>query len=142
MCAIYGEHRCSTDLHTPGSTSGNSLFTVKSGLYTAFDLFVDALYSTLLIAAADFFRLLLLNRILLSHQYAQHGRYPLKVEDLTCSRHRFSEVHHQALHMFVRPKIFRSRDVSDCTILCYDPAVIPMTALLHASRFLFTEEAV
>jgi hypothetical protein len=30
-----------------------------------------------------------------------------------------------------------SRDVSDCEILCYDPAVIPMMALLQPSRFIF-----
>jgi hypothetical protein len=35
-------------------------------------------------------------------------------------------------------------DVSDCEILCYDPAVIPMMALLQPSRFIFffTKEAV
>jgi hypothetical protein len=30
-------------------------------------------------------------------------------------------------------------DVSVCEILCYDPAVIPMMALLQPSRFLFTK---
>jgi hypothetical protein len=29
------------------------------------------------------------------------------------------------------------RDVADCEILCYDPVLIPMTALLQPSRFIF-----
>jgi hypothetical protein len=49
----------------------------------------------------------------------------------------FSEFHHQAPYMFVRPQILMSRDVSDCEILCYDPAIIPMVALLQPSRFIF-----
>jgi hypothetical protein len=30
-----------------------------------------------------------------------------------------------------------AKDVSDCEILCYDPAVILMMALLQPSRFIF-----
>jgi hypothetical protein len=30
-----------------------------------------------------------------------------------------------------------SRDISDCEILCHDPAVIPMMALLQPSRFIY-----
>jgi hypothetical protein len=30
-----------------------------------------------------------------------------------------------------------SRDASDYEILCYDPAIIPMMALLQPSRFIF-----
>jgi 4-amino-4-deoxy-L-arabinose transferase-like glycosyltransferase len=58
-------------------------------------------------------------------------------EDLTCPSRRFSELHHQAPYMFVRPQILMSRDVSDCEMLCYDPAVIPMMALLQLSCFIF-----
>jgi hypothetical protein len=32
-------------------------------------------------------------------------------------------------------RLVSATDVSDCEILCYDPAVIPMMALLHPSRF-------
>jgi hypothetical protein len=39
--------------------------------------------------------------------------------------------------MVVRPQILMSRDVSDCEILCYDPAAIPMMAVLQPSRVIF-----
>jgi hypothetical protein len=45
------------------------LFTVKSGLYTALDSFVNALSSALLIVAVDFSRISVLNSILPRHQY-------------------------------------------------------------------------
>jgi hypothetical protein len=60
------------------------------------------------------------------------------LDDLTCPSHRFSEFHQQAPYMFVRPQILMSRDVSDCEILCYDHAVIPMMTLLQVSRFIFS----
>jgi hypothetical protein len=112
------------------------LFTVKSGLYAALDSVVDALSSALPIGAVDFFRISALNRILLGHQYVQSGRYRLTLEDLICLSHQFSELHHQDPYMFVRLQILMSRDVSDCEILFYDPAVIPMMTLLQASRFI------
>jgi hypothetical protein len=59
------------------------------------------------------------------------------LEDLTCARHRFSELHHQRAYIFVRPQILMSRGVSDCEILCSDPAVISIMALLQPSRFIF-----
>jgi hypothetical protein len=70
------------------------LFTVKRGLYAAFDSFIDALSSVLLIAAVDFSRISALNRALLGHRYVQSGRYWLTLEDLTCPSHWFSELHH------------------------------------------------
>jgi hypothetical protein len=113
------------------------LFTVKSGLYAAFDSFVEALSSALLVIAVDFSRTSTLNRILPGHQYVQSGRHWLTLEDLTCPSHRFSELHHQAPSMFVRPHIRMSSGVSDCEILCYDPASIPMIALLQPGRLIF-----
>jgi hypothetical protein len=35
-----------------------------------------------------------------------------------------------------------ARDVSNCEILCYDPVVIPMMALLQPRRYFLTKEAV
>jgi hypothetical protein len=113
------------------------LFTVKSGLYAALDFFVKALSFALLIIAVDFSRISPLNRILPGHQYVQSERYRLTLEDLTCPSHRFSELHHQALSIFVRPQILMSRDVSDFEILCHDPADISMMAFLQPSRFIF-----
>jgi hypothetical protein len=113
------------------------LFAVKSGLYAALDSFVDALSSSLLIVAVDISRISALNHILPGHQYVQPGRCGLTLEDLTCPSHRFPELHHQAPYMFVRPQILMSRDVSDCEILCYDPAVILMMALLQPNRLIF-----
>jgi hypothetical protein len=113
------------------------LFTVKSGLYAALGSFINALSSALLIVAVDFSRISALNRILPSHEYIQYGGYRLTLEDLTCLSHRFSELHHQAPYMFIRPQIRVLKNVSDCEILCYDRADIPMTALLQPSRFLF-----
>jgi hypothetical protein len=113
------------------------LFTVKSGLYPALDSFIDAFSSALLIVAIDFSQISALNRILPGHQYVQSGRYRLTLEDLTCPSHRFSELYHQAPCMFVRPQTLMPRDVSDCEILCYDPAVISMMDLLQRSRFIF-----
>jgi hypothetical protein len=105
------------------------LFTVKSGLYSAIDSFVDALSSAIFMIAFNFSRISALNRILPRHQYAQYGRHRLTLENSSCPNHRFSEIHHQTPYMFLRPQILMSRDVSDCEILCYDPAVIPMMAL-------------
>jgi hypothetical protein len=64
--------------------------------------------------------------------------------DLSCPSHRFSELHHQAPYMFIRPRILMSRDVTDCEIFCYDPAVIPMMALLQPCHLIFlsTKEGV
>jgi hypothetical protein len=59
------------------------------------------------------------------------------LKNLTCPSHRFSELDHQAPYMLVRPHILMSRDVSGCEILCYDPAIIPMMALLQLSPFIF-----
>jgi hypothetical protein len=112
------------------------LLTVKSGLYAALDSFVNALSSALLIVAVDFSRIAAFNRILPGHQYVQSRRYRLTLEDLTCLSHRFSELHHQAPYIFVRSQILMSRDVSDCEILCHDPAVIPTIAFLQPSRFI------
>jgi hypothetical protein len=39
--------------------------------------------------------------------------------------------------MGVRPQILMLRDASDCEILCYDRAVIPMMALFQPSPFIF-----
>jgi hypothetical protein len=114
------------------------LFTVKSGLYAALESFVNAFSSALLIVALDFSRISGLNHILRGHQYVQSGRYPLTLEDFTCFSHRFSEFHHQAPYMFVRPQNLMARDVTDYEILCYDPAVIPMMVLLQSSRFIFS----
>jgi hypothetical protein len=113
------------------------LFTVNSGLYAVLDTFIDALSSALLIIAVDFSRISVPYRILPGHQYVQSGRYRLTLEDLTYPSHRFSELHHQAPYMFVRPQILMSRDVSDCEILCYDRAVIAVMAVLQPSRFIF-----
>jgi hypothetical protein len=113
------------------------LFTVKGGLKSALDSFVDVLSSVLLVAVIDSSGILALNRILPGHQYVQSGRYWLTLEDLTCPSHRFSELRRQAPYIFVSPQILMSRDVSDCEILCYDPAVISMMALLQPSRFIF-----
>jgi hypothetical protein len=113
------------------------LFAVKNGLYAVPGSFVDALSSALLIFAVEFSRISALNRILPGHQYVQSGRYQLTLEDLTCPSHRFSELHHQAPYMFVRPQVLISRDVSDSEILCHDRAVIPMMAFLQPSRFIF-----
>jgi hypothetical protein len=112
-------------------------FTVKNGLYAALDSFVDALSSAILIVAVDFSRISALNCILPDHQYVEPGRYRLTLEDLAYPGHRLSEFRHQALYTFVRPQILMSTDVSDCEILCYDPAVIPMVVLLQPSRFIF-----
>jgi hypothetical protein len=112
------------------------LFTVKSGLYTALDSFFDAFSSALLIVAVDFSRILVLNYILPGHQYVQSGRYQLTLDDLTSPSDRFSELNHQGPYIFVRPQILMSRGVSDCEIRCYDPAIIPMMALLQPSRFI------
>jgi hypothetical protein len=117
-------------------------FTIKSRLYPALDSFVDALSSALLIATVDFSRISALNLILPGHPYIQSGRYWLTLEDVTCPNHRFSELHHQAPYISVRLQILMPRDVSDCEILCYDSAVIPVMALLQPSRFVFTKEAV
>jgi hypothetical protein len=113
------------------------LFNIKSGLYTALDSFVDTLFSALLIVAVDFSRISVLNCILPGHQYVHSGRYRFMLEDLTCPSHRFSEIHHQAPYMFIRPQVLMSRDASDCEILCCNPAVLPMMALLQPSRFIF-----
>jgi hypothetical protein len=113
------------------------LFPVKGGLCAGLDSFVDASSSTLLIVAVDFSRISALNRILPGHQYVQSERYWLTLEDLTCPSHGFSKGYYQAPYMFVRPQILMSRDVSDCEILCCDPAVIPMMALFQPSRFIF-----
>jgi hypothetical protein len=121
----------------PVQTVEIRLFTVKSGLYAALHFFIDALFSALLIIAVDFSRIFGPNPILPGHQYVQSRRYELMLEDLTCPGHRFSELHHQAPHMFVRPQIRMPRDVSDCEVLCYDLVVIPMMALLQPSRFIF-----
>jgi hypothetical protein len=113
------------------------LFTVKSGLYAALDSFVDALSSTLLILAVDFSWISALNPILSGHQHVQSRRYRLTLEDLTYPSHRFSEFYHQTQYMFVCPHILMSKDVSDCEVLCYERALIPMMALLQPSRFIF-----
>jgi hypothetical protein len=113
------------------------LFAVKSGLDATFGSFLDALSSALLIVAVDFSRISALNRILPGQQYVQSGRYQCTLEDLTCPSHLFSEPYHQAPYRFVLPQILMSRDISDCEILCYDPAVIPVMALRQPSSLIF-----
>jgi hypothetical protein len=113
------------------------LFAVNSTLYAALDSFVDVLSSALLIVVVDSSRISALTRILPGHQYVQSGRYRVTLEDLTCPSRLFSEFHHQAPSMFVHPQILMPRDVSDCEILCSDPALIPTMALLQPSRLIF-----
>jgi hypothetical protein len=136
-CVLSTENTDAQPISTPPVQPAEiRLFTVKNGLYTALDPFVNALSSALLIVVVDFSRISALNRILPGHQNVQSGRYWLTLEDLIATVTGFLNFIIR-FHTCLSVQILMSRDVSDCEILRYDPAVIPKMALLQPSRFIF-----
>jgi hypothetical protein len=136
LCSIYGEHRHSAYFHTPGSTSGNSLIYCQARILRRAWLF----HWHFIFRLTHRWLWLFPNFGVQSYSTRPPTRpiweISVNVRGLNLSSHWFSEFHHQAPHMFVRPQILMSRDVFDCDILRYDPAVILMMDLLQPSRFL------
>jgi hypothetical protein len=59
----------------------------------------------------------MLCRIVLKHQYGDHGQHHSTIEALPSPTHRFSADCHAGHHIFVPPRIYITLDVLACRIL-------------------------